>query len=142
MAVNIIKGCGAFIYSKSTNRYLFLLRNNKNASKTWGIVGGKLNANETMLEGLTREIEEELGGRIVDAKLIPIEKYVNNDRFSYDTFLICVDEEFIPALNHEHSGYCWVPLDFYPRPMHPGVYRSLTHKKIRDKIKLYETVTN
>lgn len=143
MAINNIKeGCGALIYCTSTHRYLFLLRNDGKFPNTWGIVGGKIEQNETILQGLEREIEEELGGQIEGAKIIPIEKYTsNNNRFIYHTFLIKVEEEFVPVLNHEHIGYCWVPMDLHPTPLHPGVYRTFKFKNIKEKIKVLEKIT-
>jgi 8-oxo-dGTP pyrophosphatase MutT (NUDIX family) len=143
MATNDIKqGCGALIYCTSTHRYLFLLRNDSKFPNTWGIVGGKIEQNETILQGLEREIKEELGGQIDGAKIIPIEKYTsNNNRFVYHTFLIKVEEEFVPILNQEHTGYCWVPMDLHPTPLHPGVHRTFKFKNIREKIKLHEKIT-
>jgi 8-oxo-dGTP pyrophosphatase MutT (NUDIX family) len=142
MATNDIKqGCGALIYCTLTHRYLFLLRNGGKFPNTWGIVGGKIEQNETILQGLEREINEELGGKIDGAKTIPIEKYTsNNNRFVYHTFLIKVEEEFIPNLNHEHLGYCWVPIDMHPTPLHPGVYRTFKFKNIKEKIKVHEKI--
>jgi 8-oxo-dGTP pyrophosphatase MutT (NUDIX family) len=143
MATNNIKeGCGALIYCTLTRRYLFLLRNDGKFPNTWGIAGGKIEPNETILQGLEREINEELGGQIDGAKIIPIEKYTsNNNRFIYHTFLIKVEEEFVPILNHEHIGYCWVPIDLHPTPLHPGVYRTFKFKNIKEKIKVHEKIT-
>lgn len=142
MATNYInESCGALIYCTFTRRYLFLLRNSDKFSKTWGLVGGKIENQETMLHGLEREIREELGGEIKEAKFIPIEKYTSdNKKFVYHTFLIKVDEEFIPSLNHEHIGYCWVPLEVVPTPLHPGVFRTLKHKHVIEKIKVHEQI--
>ena len=137
----VINNCGALIYCSSTNRYLFLLRSRGRFPDTWGIVGGKIENNETIQEGLLREIREELGGEIIDAKIIPIEQYTSeNSQFIYNTFLIKVEEEFIPVLNHEHKGYCWTPLDHYPKPLHPGLYRSFKFSHIREKIRTLEKV--
>lgn len=138
---NINESCGALIYCTSTKRYLFLLRNNGKFRRTWGLVGGKIENQETMVEGLEREIKEELGGEIKEAKLIPIEQYTSdNKKFIYHTFLIKVEEEFIPNLNHEHVGYCWVPLESAPIPLHPGVYRTFKFKHIIEKIKVHEEI--
>ena len=74
-------------------------------------------------------------------KIIPIEKFTSdNGHFSYHTFLIPVEQEFVPTLNHEHRGYCWVPLKDHPRPLHPGVWRSFKFSSITDKLKTMETV--
>lgn len=137
---DLISGCGALILCSKTQRYLFLLRNNGKFADTWGLVGGKIETNESIMSGLYREINEELGGSINQAKIIPIEKYTSsNEKFIYHTFLIKVDEEFVPDLNHEHKGYCWVGLDDYPKPLHPGIVRVLTNANIRQKI---ETIQN
>lgn len=129
---------GALIYCKSTHRYLFLLRNIKQ-SGYWGLVGGKVEPNETIASGLMREMIEELGGFISDAKLIPIEKFTSDSKnFEYHTYVIKVDEEFVPALNHEHRGYCWVPLDDYPKPLHPGVWRTFKFNSVIDKLRTIE----
>ena len=137
---HLISGCGALILCSKTKRYLFLLRSNGKFANTWGLVGGKIELQESIMEGLHREINEELGGSINQAKIIPIEKYTSsNEKFIYHTFLIKVDEEFVPELNDEHKGYCWVGLDDYPKPLHPGIVRVLTNANIRQKI---ETIQN
>jgi 8-oxo-dGTP pyrophosphatase MutT (NUDIX family) len=134
-------GAGAVIYCKSTHRYLFLLRNNGTHAGTWGLAGGKIEAGESVVAGLTREMIEELGGFVKDAKLIPIEKFTSeNNNFEYHTYVIRVDEEFVPILNSEHRGYCWVPLDDYPKPLHPGVWRSFKFSSVINKIRTLENL--
>lgn len=136
-----IEGVGTFIYSTSTQRYLFLLRNASKYSGTWALAGGKIDAGEQLLESLHRELEEELGYNFLDIKVIPIEKFTSdNNKFSYNTFLIPLDEEFVPTLNHEHRGYCWVKLEDHPKPLHPGVWRTVNFKSVVDKIKTLEAV--
>lgn len=136
-----IEGVGTFIYCINTQRYLFLLRNNSKYAGTWGLAGGKVESNELVLESLYRELNEELGFNFTGTKVIPIEKFTSdNGHFSYHTFLIPVTEEFIPSLNHEHRGYCWVYLDDYPRPLHPGVWRTINFDAVIAKIKTVETV--
>ena len=131
--------CGALIHCTATNRYLFLLRTGGRYSNCWGLVGGKVEAGETVLEGLQREIREELGGEIKGAEYVPIEKYISdNNRFVYHTFVVNVEEEFVPVLNAEHKGWCWVELDDYPRPLHPGIYRTFNFKDNRTRIKALE----
>jgi 8-oxo-dGTP pyrophosphatase MutT (NUDIX family) len=131
-------GAGALIYCRTTHRYLFLLRNGKQ-SGAWGLVGGKIEPGENIAAGLTREMIEELGGFVKDAKLIPIEKFTSDSHnFEYHTYVIKVDEEFVPELNHEHRGYCWVPLDDYPKPLHPGVWRTFKFDKVVQKLRTLE----
>lgn len=141
MNESAINGCGAFIYCTTTRRYLFLLRATKKYAKTWGVAGGKTELNENLLESLHRELSEELGYDFTQTKVIPIEKFTaDNNKFSYNTFLIPIDNEFVPHLNHEHRGFCWVSLDDHPKPLHPGVWRTINFKEVIAKIKLLESV--
>lgn len=137
------EGCGALVYAKSTNRYLFLLRNKNKHSGQWGIVGGKINAGETVIQGLVREIQEEIGQDYAKKKFIPLETFTaDNLKFVYYTFLVSVDQEFVPELNDEHRGYCWVELNDHPRPLHPGLWRSFNFDIIKKKIKTLESILN
>jgi 8-oxo-dGTP pyrophosphatase MutT (NUDIX family) len=132
---------GALIYCPSTYRYLFLLRNGHSHDGSWGLAGGKIDTGETVIAGLLREIQEELNLDVSDNKIIPVEKFTSESgHFVYHTFVIRVDSEFVPELNHEHRGYCWVPLDDYPRPLHPGVWRTVNFQSIMEKIRTLETV--
>lgn len=136
-----IEGVGAFIFCTTTQRYLFLLRNQGNYKGVWGLVGGKIESNESIIAGLLREIQEELSGTIQDPKLIPIEKFTSDTgKFTYHTFIVPVDCEFVPILNHEHRGYCWVNLIDHPRPLHPGVWRTINFKAVIAKIKTVESL--
>ena len=136
-----LEGVGAFIYSVSTHRYLFLLRNSSKYAGTWGLAGGMIESGELLLDSLCREIQEELSINLDSVKVIPIEKFTTeNNNFSYHTFLIPVAEEFIPVLNEEHRGYCWVALEDYPRPLHPGVWRTVNFDEIVAKIRVLEQI--
>ena len=137
----LIEGVGTFIYSTSTQRYLFLLRSSKKYAGTWGLGGGGIEAGENLLTSLYRELDEELGYDFSETKVIPIEKFTSdNGHFNYHTFLIAVDEEFVPILNSEHRGYCWVELEDHPKPLHPGVWRTINFASVVDKIKTLEAV--
>lgn len=121
---------GVFFYCSSTKRYLYLLRND---TKNWSIPGGKLNSNETLLAGLSRECSEELGYFPDNAKLVPIQKFVNHT-FVYHTFFCCIEDEFIPVLNEEHCGYAWVDESNYPKPLHPGLFSTINIDVVREKL--------
>lgn len=133
-------GCGALVYSKSTHRYLFLLRNHKRHAGTWGLVGGRMESNESPIQALHREITEEIG--TVDyKKIIPLEKFTNDsNQFEYHTYLIAVEEEFIPKLNNEHRGYAWTSIADHPKPLHPGVWRTFSFRVIKEKLKTLESI--
>ena len=126
---------GALIFSKKTRRYLFLLRNGAKYAGVWGLVGGKLNKGELIAAALYREINEEISVDLSTHKTIPLETFTSdNKKFVYHTFIITVEDEFVPILNEEHRGFCWVNLSDYPKPLHPGVWRTFKFKVIIDKI--------
>lgn len=124
---------GLFFYSKNTNRFLYLLRSDSNYS--WGVPGGKIEKDEALLEGLERECNEEIGYFPNDAKLVPIQKFVNNS-FTYHTFFCAVDDEFVPILNNEHIGYAWVGENQHPKPLHPGLFSTINIDTVKQKLEL------
>jgi len=131
-------GCGALIYSTRTKRYLFLLRNQKRHAGSWGLVGGGVESGESPAEALHREIQEEIA---LDkyTRLVPLEKFTSESgNFEYHTYLITVDDEFVPQLNDEHRGYAWTTIQDHPKPLHPGVWRTFNFQVILDKIKTFE----
>lgn len=137
------EGVGALIYAKKTNRYLFLLRNKTRQQGYWGIAGGKIDPAETVVQALVREINEEIGVDYTNKKFIPLETFTaDNEKFVYYTFLVTVDDEFVPVLNDEHRGYCWVELRDHPKPLHPGLYRSFNFEIVKKKIKTLENILN
>ena len=124
---------GVFFHAVKTNRYLYLLRTDVKNPNNWGIPGGKVEHDETLLEGIARECEEEIGFFPVNAKLIPIQKFVNNT-FVYHTFFCQVDDEFKPMLNDEHCGYAWVGDNQYPKPLHPGLFNTVNFDVVQEKL--------
>lgn len=126
------QAAGVFFYSKSTQRYLYLLRSDQR-SPTWSIPGGGIDKDETLLEGIIRECQEEMNFDLSELKLIPIQKFVNNN-FVYHTFFCEVDEEFMPLLNDEHVGYAWVRSGLYPKPLHPGLFSTVNIDIVIEKL--------
>jgi 8-oxo-dGTP pyrophosphatase MutT (NUDIX family) len=124
---------GVFFYCSRTSRYLYLLRTDSRNPYTWGIPGGKVNKDETLLDGVTRECEEEIGYFPANGKLVPIQKFVNN-LFTYNTFFCEVEEEFTPVLNNEHCGYAWVGDNQYPKPLHPGLFSTVNFDIVQTKL--------
>ena len=125
-----ITASGCLFYAKSTKRFLFLNRQQKQKG-TWGMVGGSTHDTETPWQGLQREIIEEIGFQPTISKTIPLELFVSKDtRFKFHTFVCVVDTEFVPKLNVEHSGYAWVSVNAWPLPLHEGVKKTLQNKQI------------
>jgi 8-oxo-dGTP pyrophosphatase MutT (NUDIX family) len=123
---------GIFFYSKDTERFLYLLRTDNKNPGNWGIPGGKIEKDETLLEGLERECIEEIS-YWPNSKLIPIQKFVNNS-FTYHTFFCEVSKEFTPTLNYEHCGYAWVGEGQYPKPLHPGLFSTVNFDVVQEKL--------
>jgi len=132
MSEIIASGC--LFYAKSTKRFLFLNRQQKQKG-TWGMVGGSTHDTETPWQGLQREIIEEIGFQPTITKTIPLELFVSKDtKFKFHTFVCVVDQEFMPKLNVEHSGYAWVSVNVWPLPLHEGVKKTLQNKQIETKL--------
>ncbi len=126
------QAAGVFFYSKKTGRYLYLLRSD-HRSPTWSMPGGGIEQDETLLAGITRECNEEIGIFDSSWKLIPIQKFTNGN-FVYHTFFCQVEDEFIPELNHEHIGYAWVGSGLYPKPLHPGLFSTVNIDIVIEKL--------
>jgi 8-oxo-dGTP pyrophosphatase MutT (NUDIX family) len=127
-------GVGALLYSVNTQRCMYLLRSQKQKN-TWGLVGGKQNPGESVYDTLYREINEEIGSMPDPHRLLPLETFTSDDDyFKFITFICVVPDEFIPKLNHEHHGYCWIRLGEFPKPLHPGLWNTMNFDVIKQKI--------
>jgi ADP-ribose pyrophosphatase YjhB (NUDIX family) len=124
---------GVWFFSVSTQRYLYLLRNDTRHPDSWGLPGGKVESDETMIAAMIRECE--LGSMPDYLKLVPIEKFTSADGgFSYHTFFCSVANEFAPVLNEEHVGWAWIASGTWPRPMHPGLWSTVNFDAVRGKM--------
>jgi 8-oxo-dGTP pyrophosphatase MutT (NUDIX family) len=131
----VVKAVGVWFYCVRTRCYLYLLRNDSKYPDTWGLAGGKVEPDETLITAVERECSEELGSMPEYQQLIPIEKFTSADGgFEYHTFWCRVDHEFIPELNHEHVGYAWIQSGRLPRPLHPGLWNTVNLDAIQKKI--------
>lgn len=135
----MIQAGGVIFLSLKTKRICLFLRSTEVSNPhTWGFIGGKINPNESVISGISREIQEEMGFIPKVVKSIPVDVYKSNDaNFRYYSLIVTVEEEFIPELNYENSGYGWFGVDALPRPLHVGAKSVLLHndfKRILDEI--------
>ena len=134
MKENIICS-GALFYCTSTKRFLFVQRTDSKTRGLWGLVGGQARFTESAFEGLKREIIEEVGETSKFKKIIPLEMFTSNDqKFYFNTFVIAIENEFIPKLNKEHSGYCWTAFECWPKNLHAGLKNTVNNKAIKGKL--------
>jgi len=126
---------GALFYARNTKRFLFLERTKTKTAGQWGLVGGMAEGDETPWKALEREIGEEVGKTPPIKKVIPLEMFTSNDsKFFFHTYLAIVENEFIPTLNDEHSGYAWTNVNCWPKPLHVGLRNTLQNRAIKDKL--------
>jgi ADP-ribose pyrophosphatase YjhB (NUDIX family) len=139
MESSAVNAVGVWFYSIETGRYLYLMRDDPKHPDTWGLPGGRMEAGETMMAAIERECKEELGSMPEYIKLVPLEKFTTADQhFSYHTFFCSVAQEFVPDLNHEHTGWAWLASGVWPKPMHPGLWSTVNFDAVRDKITTME----
>lgn len=132
---NPVSAVGVWFYAQSTDRYLYLMRSDPKHPDSWGLPGGKMEVGETLLGCLERECTEELGSMPAYTKIVPIEKFTSADGgFAYHTFFCSIEQEFIPVLNSEHSGYAWLSSGNYPKPMHPGLWSTVNFSTVKEKV--------
>jgi len=129
----MIQAGGAVFVSLDTKRVCLFLRSSKVSNpSTWGFVGGKINPGETIINGIYREINEEMNFIPPHSKILPIDVYKSSDnKFIYYSVIILVKNEFNPVLNHENSGYGWFDINSLPKPLHAGAKTVLLHKDFK-----------
>jgi 8-oxo-dGTP pyrophosphatase MutT (NUDIX family) len=135
----ITNAVGIWFYAQSTNRYLYLVRNDPKHPDSWGLPGGKMEPGESIMAAMVRECEEEIGSMPDYVKLMPLEKFTSSDGgFVYNTFFCVVENEFNPRLNNEHLGYAWVNSGTWPKPLHPGLWSTINFEAVKSKINIIQ----
>jgi len=105
-------GAGTLFMARDTCRFMIQKRSRfVNEPHTYGIVGGKVDEEETIEDALNREIEEETEYE-GSVDFIPAYIYETPTKsFRYHNFLGIVDNEFVPQDSWESDGYKWLELD-------------------------------
>ncbi len=107
-----VAGC----YCEYENKILLLKRApHKLQGMTWGIPGGKLESEETPVEGVIREVFEEIGLKIDASKLSEIDTlYVRRSSIDYIFYRFRAHLSSLPVLHlnlEEHVEARWVTLE-------------------------------
>ena len=125
------RGVGAIITSESTGKVLTVLRSPiESHPNTWTFAGGKVELEETEIDALKRELEEELQLTKIK-KIIPLHRYQSRSKdFVYDTFIVLVNKEFVPTLNEENIGYAWTTVKTLPGPLHPKTRQMISSARL------------
>ena len=131
------RAVGGIPLSLKTKRILLQLRaSDKNDNFYWGFFGGIIEKNETITEALNREMKEETNFSSTIKKYIPLHLFTSNDtNFQYYTYIILVENEFIPILNEESVGYSWTDYDKPPEHLHINAKSVMYNPKILSKIR-------
>jgi 8-oxo-dGTP diphosphatase len=124
LKINKQAGVWAIIHCPSTGTFLFGKRSDTvNKPGVWNFFGGHIDPDETPHQALLRELAEEAGiersgddlvhfGGVSDADIQGL-GYVEALR-ELHYYLLQVDHEFAPRLNHEHSEFRWFKPDKLP----------------------------
>jgi 8-oxo-dGTP pyrophosphatase MutT (NUDIX family) len=114
---------GVLVKCTSTNKVLLLLRNDfGDEPNTWALVSGGVDKGEDILEGLKREVSEEMqiDPNIISYKFI---EHINVDEKNMDFYYYegFTKSEFIPTLDHENLDWGWFDINELPSPLYPNI---------------------
>lgn len=126
------QAAGCLFFAQSTKRIGFALRGEGALEPgTYGTFGGAIDAAETPIDAVLREIEEEIGDFLFVTELIPLYVF-RSDTFRYHNFLAIVPNEFdldenAPSAD-ENDAIEWVVFRHWPQPLHFGAQALLRNK--------------
>lgn len=111
---------GLLIKCSQTNNIFLLLRNDN--KPRWSLMSGGIDDGESPLNGLIREIKEELSidASIIDIKHIRIEVYPEK-KLDFHYYEGLTNEEFIPTLDNENLNWGWFDKKDLPTPLFKGL---------------------
>jgi 8-oxo-dGTP pyrophosphatase MutT (NUDIX family)/GH24 family phage-related lysozyme (muramidase) len=147
------EAAGCIFIAKDTGRILLAHRSKtiEYEPNTWAGWGGKLDGDETPVQAVEREVEEETGFS-GDYKINHIWTFKDPESdFVYYNYIVIIPHEFTPKLNWENDRSKWTEYGEWPHPLHYGMEALFNNagtkiKKIIDLIKrntkLKETVAD
>jgi 8-oxo-dGTP pyrophosphatase MutT (NUDIX family) len=127
---------GALVLARSSSRFLIAHRADGTLQAgTWGTWGGAVDAGETPLATVSRELQEEAGFND-DFDAYPLMVFEHDTGFTYSNYLVVIETEFEPVLNWETQNFGWFDYDDWPAPLHFGLEKLLNHEPSRQEIRL------
>jgi 8-oxo-dGTP pyrophosphatase MutT (NUDIX family) len=134
---------GALVVSEQTGRFLIALRAKGTLQPgTWGTWGGAIDAGETALDAVIRELHEETEYTSNPIDVLPLYVFQHETGFKYSNFLVVVDQEFEPILNWEMQQYGWFNFGDWPDPLHFGLSQLLRDSKSLATMRRYKNNSN
>lgn len=115
------RGAGAIVMARSSGRILLAHRSLAvEQPGTWGCWGGAIDRDEDPIAAVHRELQEEAGyeGAILETRPLFV---FRKENFSYENFLIIIEDEFTPSLNWESQNAVWFDVGDWPAPLHFGL---------------------
>lgn len=118
---------GVLIKCNKTDKIFLLLRSSGGVGgNTWNLLAGGINNGEEVLDGLKREVTEEISINPDKIDFKFVSKEFDEDRnLDFHYYEGYVTNEFKPKLDHENTDFGWFGKDELPSPLFP---------KLMDKI--------
>lgn len=114
---------GVLVKCNSTGRILLLLRNDfGDEPNTWSLVSGGIEEGEDILDGLKREVNEEMqiDPNIISYKFIG-KKCISSKNLVFHYYEGLTNSEFIPTLCEENLDWGWFDKGELPEPLFPNL---------------------
>lgn len=125
----------AFIYNLRLKKFLAIKRNySDHRPGIWENPGGGIRNNESVLDGIKREVLEETGIFIKEPKYL-YDVDLENTNIVFKNFIGFTNQESI-MLSKEHTAYKWLDIDEYLEIVEDDIKRDFLKYNIEHKLKL------
>ncbi len=117
-------GCGAAVVRDG--RILLLRRLRPPEAGTWSLPGGKIDAGEPWQAAVHREVTEELGIHLTDARLLCVVNLMDESQHWVSPVLLATAFEGEPrnVEPEKHAEIGWFALDALPAPLSAAVQQA------------------